>query len=178
MSLSLRLFEAKDIHRFLGIDKNKLFYWMKTYRLVTPVKEAEGTGTRSQFSFKNLLELAVVKELADLGYNLRTIQRLKKYLDTKRLSRIGDRVTDMDVFERILDWERGAEGGKALQINKKNNSYQMRYVHLDGVKGPDGRTSVVEEEIIFDDIKDPDFRPTSWIQIDLSEILRDLRDKE
>ena len=76
-------FQAKDIKKLLGIDKNKLFYWSKTHQLLTPdIEEASGTGTRSKFSLKNLLELASIKHMVRSGLDLRAIEELKKGLDT------------------------------------------------------------------------------------------------
>ena len=85
-SLSSRHFEAKDIQKLLGIDKNKLFYWIKTHRLLKPeIEEASGTGTRAKFSIKNLLELATIKELISLGFDLNSIKKVKAKMDKYKI---------------------------------------------------------------------------------------------
>ena len=79
--LDLKQYQAKDIMRILNIDKNKLFYWIKTHNLLTPdIEEANGTGSRAIFSLGNLLELVIIKELKGLGFDLRTIKRIKDQL--------------------------------------------------------------------------------------------------
>lgn len=80
--LSSKLFLAADIERILGIDKNKLFYWIKTYRLLKPdIEVAKGTGSRAKYSLRNLLELATIKAFLTMGYDLNTIGRIKSILD-------------------------------------------------------------------------------------------------
>jgi DNA-binding transcriptional MerR regulator len=81
-SLSSKQFEAKEVKQLLGIDKNRLFYWINTHRLVKPeIEEASGTGTRAKFSLKNLLELAVVERMIDAGFDLKKIKEIKGKLD-------------------------------------------------------------------------------------------------
>lgn len=81
-NLSSKQFEAKEIKRLLRIDKNKLFYWIKTHRLLKPdIEEASGTGTRTKFSLKNLLELAVIKRMIEDGFDLKKIEEIKYKLD-------------------------------------------------------------------------------------------------
>jgi hypothetical protein len=80
--LSSQQFEARDIKRILGINRNRLFYWTQSHRLLTPeVAEAAGTGRRARFSLKNLVELALVHALVDFGTDLRTIRIIKGLLD-------------------------------------------------------------------------------------------------
>ena len=103
-SLNLGHYEAQDIKRILGVDKNKLFYWIKTYRLLTPeVEEALGTGTRAKFSIKNLFELAVIKEMIAVGLDLSSIKQIKDRLDRpfKKYKRnVFDYLVSSDVEDR------------------------------------------------------------------------------
>jgi DNA-binding transcriptional MerR regulator len=81
-SLSSEHFLAKDVKQLLGIDKNKLFYWIRTYRLLKPdIQEASGTGTRSKFSLKNLLELMIINQLLILGMELKYLKNIKGFID-------------------------------------------------------------------------------------------------
>jgi len=85
-SLNYKQFEANDIKKLLGIDKNKLFYWIKTYRLLKPeIEEASGTGKRSKFSLKNLLELAAIKEMLNLGFDLNSVKKIKNKMDSEKI---------------------------------------------------------------------------------------------
>jgi len=82
-NLSNKHFESRDIDRLLHIDRNKLFYWIKTHRLLSPdIEEGKGTGSRSKFSFNNLLELTFIKSLVEFGIDLNAVSEIKTELDS------------------------------------------------------------------------------------------------
>lgn len=80
--MSNQQYEARDVQRILGINRNKLFYWTHSHRLLVPeVAEAAGTGRRARFSMKNLVELAFIQSVVDFGVDLRSIKTIKEVLD-------------------------------------------------------------------------------------------------
>ena len=80
--MSNQQYEARDVQRILGINRNKLFYWTHSHRLLVPeVAEAAGTGRRARFSMKNLVELAFIQNVVDFGVDLRSIKTIKEVLD-------------------------------------------------------------------------------------------------
>jgi len=92
-SLNSEQFTAKDIKKIIGIDKNKLFYWINTHQLVFPgIQRAEGTGTRSIFSFNNLLELSLVKECLKFGLDLKTTKKIVSRLRNTVYEIAGERI--------------------------------------------------------------------------------------
>jgi DNA-binding transcriptional MerR regulator len=84
--LSQKQFTAKDIYRILGVDKNRLFHWINTHRLLEPdIDEGGGRGNKRRFSRNNLLELEIIRELLHYGIELRMVQHLKKTMDDERI---------------------------------------------------------------------------------------------
>ncbi len=84
--LSQKQLTAKDVYRILGVDKNRLFHWINTHRLLEPdIDEGGGRGNRRRFSRNNLLELAIIRELHQYGIDLRIVQQIKKILDAERV---------------------------------------------------------------------------------------------
>jgi len=78
-SLNYKPFEAKDIFRILGFNKNRLWYLVHAYHLLEPEIEASsGTGKSNKFSRNNLLELMLIKELSRCGLGLNAIKSIKK----------------------------------------------------------------------------------------------------
>jgi DNA-binding transcriptional MerR regulator len=72
-------YDPKDVEKILGVNRHKLFYWMKTHRLLSPdIKGSGGMGSKRIFSFKNLLEITVIKELVDFGLDLSSIESMQK----------------------------------------------------------------------------------------------------
>lgn len=68
-----QLYEARHIEQFLGIDRNQLYHWVVTKRMVQPEIVGKGRGGRSKFSVKNLLFLSLIQELVLMGLDLNFI---------------------------------------------------------------------------------------------------------
>jgi len=120
-NLSNKHFEARDVMELLGIDKNKLFYWINTHRLLKPeIAKASGTGTRVRFSVKNLLELAVIKEMLEFGFDLVAIKKIKRKLDNFK----DEEGTKIDVFESTLESHNPEEAViKMSKLKGKGENY-------------------------------------------------------
>jgi len=105
--LNNKQFTAKDIKNILGIDRNKLFYWIKTYRMLKPeIEEALGTGKTSKYSLKNLFELSIINELLKSGFDMKTTKKIKKSLDNHEIEK------NLNVFEKLIE-----------AYNKKDDSW-------------------------------------------------------
>lgn len=105
--LDNKQFTAKDIKKILGIDRNKLFYWIKTYRMLKPeIEEASGTGKTSKYSLKNLFELSIINELLKSGFDMKTTKEIKKSLDNHKIEK------NLNVFEKHIE-----------AYNKKDDSW-------------------------------------------------------
>lgn len=77
-------FESRHIQKYLNITKDQLLHWVQTRRLIKPTKEGKGRGGRSRFSFENLLNLALIKELSDFGMELHSVKAILKGIKTQR----------------------------------------------------------------------------------------------
>lgn len=71
-----KFWESRNIQKFLNITKSQLLHWVQTRRLIKPAIEGKGRGGRSKFSFENLLDLALIKELADFGMELHSVKAI------------------------------------------------------------------------------------------------------
>jgi DNA-binding transcriptional MerR regulator len=74
-NLNRESFMAKDIKSLLDITPGQLFHWGKTWKLVSPEIKAEGRQGKDKYSFIGLLVLSLIKELINLGVELRQIQK-------------------------------------------------------------------------------------------------------
>ena len=126
--LSDKRFGATDIMKLLGVSRNKLFYWFRTHGLVTPVVVGEGSGNRTKFSFTNLVELALVKELVEFGFDLRSVKAFKYVLDSPVKEFEGRNVFESVVIDQFKDEYFVSfyrEGGKVF-------SPKVEYMHPRG----------------------------------------------
>lgn len=71
-----KFWESRNIQSFLNITKSQLLHWVQTRRLIKPAIEGKGRGGRSQFSFENLLDLALIKELLTISADLHSIKAI------------------------------------------------------------------------------------------------------
>ena len=69
-------YESRHVREFLHINKNQLFHWIQTKKLMRPVVLGEGRGRRSQFSLDDLLTLSLIKTINDFGTELNIIRKI------------------------------------------------------------------------------------------------------
>lgn len=66
--------------KVVGISYRQLDYWART-DLVTPsLTAASGSGSRRRYSYRDLLELRVIKTLLDAGIKLTAVRDVFSYL--------------------------------------------------------------------------------------------------
>jgi len=108
-------FESGKAAKIVGVPERSLRYWA-TIGLLKPAKEAEGRpGIRRGYSFENLVEAAILRELSKLRVN---VTQSKDALDIARklglgkngtlctIRIIGDRVelVDPEEMKKSTEW--------------------------------------------------------------------------
>jgi DNA-binding transcriptional MerR regulator len=63
-----------------GITYRQLDYWARTDLVRPSVADAKGSGSRRQYSYRDLLELKVIKTLLDAGIKLESVRSAFEYL--------------------------------------------------------------------------------------------------
>jgi DNA-binding transcriptional MerR regulator len=66
-------FSGKRAAEIVGITYRQLDYWARTDLIRPSLADAEGSGSRRRYSYKDLLELKVIKRLLDAGIKLESI---------------------------------------------------------------------------------------------------------
>ena len=64
----------------VGISYRQLDYWARTDLIRPSLVDASGSGSRRQYSYRDLLELKVVKSLLDAGIKLEQVRHVFNYL--------------------------------------------------------------------------------------------------
>ena len=73
-------FSGKKAADIVGISYRQLDYWARTDLIRPSVADARGSGTRRRYSYRDLLELKLVKTLLDNGIKLESIRKAFAYL--------------------------------------------------------------------------------------------------
>jgi DNA-binding transcriptional MerR regulator len=66
--------------KVVGITYRQLDYWARTDLIRPSVTDASGSGSRRRYSYRDLLELRVIKTLLDAGIKLESVRDVFEYL--------------------------------------------------------------------------------------------------
>ncbi len=80
--MSDKTFSGTQAADIVGISYRQLDYWARTDLVRPAVNDAKGSGSRRHYSYRNLLELRMVKSLLDAGIRLESVREVFEYLRT------------------------------------------------------------------------------------------------
>jgi DNA-binding transcriptional MerR regulator len=66
--------------KIVGITYRQLDYWARTDLVRPSLADASGSGSRRRYSYRDLLELRMIKTLLDAGIKLESVRRVFAYL--------------------------------------------------------------------------------------------------
>jgi DNA-binding transcriptional MerR regulator len=73
-------FSGTQAAKVVGITYRQLDYWARTDLIRPSLTDAAGSGSRRKYSYKDLLELRVIKTLLDAGIKLESVREVFDYL--------------------------------------------------------------------------------------------------
>ncbi len=76
-------FRGPQVCKIVGITYRQLDYWARTDLVLPSVCGANGSGTQRLYSYRDLVELKVVKRLLDAGVSLQSARKAIEYLRTQ-----------------------------------------------------------------------------------------------
>jgi len=68
-------FRGPQVCSIVGITYRQLDYWARTDLLRPSISEARGSGSQRRYSYRDLVELKVIKRLLDAGVSLQQARR-------------------------------------------------------------------------------------------------------
>lgn len=75
-------YRGPQVCKIVGITYRQLDYWARTDLVRPSVQDAAGSGTQREYSYRDLVELKVIKNLLDSGVSLRAARQSIAYLRT------------------------------------------------------------------------------------------------
>ncbi|MDP9452156.1 MAG: MerR family transcriptional regulator [Actinomycetota bacterium] len=123
-------YRGPQVCSIVGITYRQLDYWARTDLLRPSIADASGSGSQRRYSYRDLLELRVIKNLLDAGVSLRSARKAIEYLR----SQVG---TDIASANLVLD---GASSvlvrtGEEIVDLLRQGQGVLNIVPLAGVKG-------------------------------------------
>ncbi len=73
-------FSGTKAAEVVGITYRQLDYWARTELVRPSLSPARGSGTRRLYSYRDLLELRMIKKLLDAGIKLESVRQVFDYL--------------------------------------------------------------------------------------------------
>jgi DNA-binding transcriptional MerR regulator len=73
-------FSGKQASEIVGISYRQLDYWARTNLVRPSGADAKGSGSRRVYTYRDLLELRVIKNLLDSGIRLESVREVFMYL--------------------------------------------------------------------------------------------------
>ena len=111
-------YSGKQTAEVVGITYRQLDYWARTDLIRPSLVDAAGSGSRRAYSYRDLLELKVIKNLLDAGIKLESVRTVFEYLrenlgeDVARVNLVisGNRSVLVQDGEDIIDLVRRGQG--------------------------------------------------------------------
>ncbi|BDR53015.1 transcriptional regulator [Bombiscardovia nodaiensis] len=108
-----------------GITYRQLDYWARKQIMEPSINQSHGSGSRRLYSFKDIVVLAVLKHLLDIGVNLPNAtaavsfmeQRTTDQLETVTLVCDGDSVIDCQSSEQLFEIMTSGKAVFALAVS-------------------------------------------------------------
>jgi DNA-binding transcriptional MerR regulator len=73
-------YRGPQVCKIVGITYRQLDYWARTNLIRPSVADAKGSGSQRRYSYRDLVELKVIKSLLDAGVSLQSARRAIEYL--------------------------------------------------------------------------------------------------
>src|SRR5437016_420436 len=73
-------YRGPNVCKIVGITYRQLDYWARTDLIRPSIADAKGSGTQRRYSYRDLVELKVIKRLLDAGVSLQSARRAIEYV--------------------------------------------------------------------------------------------------
>lgn len=73
-------YRGPQVCKIVGISYRQLDYWARTGLATPTIQEAQGSGSQRLYSFEDLVELKLIKNLLDAGISLQRVRDAIDYL--------------------------------------------------------------------------------------------------
>lgn len=146
----METYSATQAAEIVGITYRRLDYWARTDLVRPSAEDATGSGSRRRYTYRDLLELKVIKKLLDAGIKLESIRDVFSYMrahvDTDiaaaHLVIDGNSVVLCDGDELIDVLRHGQGVLNVLPMSGVRDEVDRRIVSIRPVQGTEGGDEV------------------------------------
>lgn len=122
-------FSGTKAAKIVGISYRQLDYWARTDLIRPSISDAAGSGSRRAYSYRDLLELRVIKSLLDAGIKLESVRRAFEYLR-------GQTDTDIAAAHLVISGSDVllCDGDQLIDVMRRGGQGVLNILALGGVK--------------------------------------------
>ena len=113
----------------VGITYRQLDYWARTDLIRPSLTDASGSGSRRLYSYRDLLELRVIKSLLDAGIKLESVRTAFEYLRTHIDTDIASAHLVISGSDVIL-----CDGEQLIDVMRRGGQGVLNVLAIGGVK--------------------------------------------
>ena len=122
-------FSGKRTAEIVDITYRQLDYWARTDLVRPSLADASGSGSRREYSYRDLLELKVIKSLLDSGIRLEQVRKVFAYLRNNLGEDVASANLVIDGSSSVL-----VQSGEELIDLLQNRQAVLNVLPLAGVK--------------------------------------------
>jgi len=122
-------FSGTKAAAIVGISYRQLDYWARTDLIRPSLADASGSGSRRLYSYRDLLELRVVKSLLDAGIKLESVRSAFEYLRTHVDTDIASAHLVISGSDVIL-----CDGDQLVDVMRRSGQGVLNVLAIGGVK--------------------------------------------
>jgi DNA-binding transcriptional MerR regulator len=127
--MSTEGFSGREAADIVGITYRQLDYWARTDLIRPSLADAKGSGSRRRYSYRDLIELKMIKTLLDAGQRLDRVRKAFDYLRD-----IGDDLTSVQLVISGDSVVLVRDGEELLDVvNKYQGQGVLNLLALDGL---------------------------------------------
>jgi DNA-binding transcriptional MerR regulator len=122
-------FSGTKAATIVGITYRQLDYWARTDLIRPSLTDAAGSGSRRLYSYRDLLELRVIKSLLDAGIKLESVRTAFEYLRTHLETDIASAHLVISGSDVIL-----CDGEQLIDVMRRGGQGVLNVLAIGGVK--------------------------------------------
>ncbi|HEY4611262.1 MAG TPA: MerR family transcriptional regulator [Ilumatobacteraceae bacterium] len=122
-------FSGTKAATIVGITYRQLDYWARTDLIRPSLADASGSGSRRLYSYRDLLELRVIKSLLDAGIKLESVRTAFEYLRTHVDTDIASAHLVISGNDVIL-----CDGDQLIDVMRRGGQGVLNVLAIGGVK--------------------------------------------
>src|SRR3954454_5629915 len=138
-------FSGTKAATIVGITYRQLDYWARTDLIRPSLADASGSGSRRLYSYRDLLELRVIKSLLDAGIKLESVRTAFEYLRTHVDSDIVSAHLVISGNDVIL-----CDGDQLIDVMRRGGQGVLNVLAIGGVKTDlEAQLESIDQELVL-----------------------------